>query len=127
VSLWGPQFEAWLYRQFFCNMFWFCPEDDSNFLFLHVHFMASSTQFVILCITESRLLHLGHVFVGIKFISASRLWVVRMSYMAAYHVDLIGAASQVVLRVRHIRFQPTARFFSCYPHLAVWVVVHGQL
>jgi hypothetical protein len=82
-----------------------------SFCFVHVHFMGSSSQSVILCITQSGLLHLGHVFMGTKCISASRLLVGRMSCMAAYHVDLIGASSPVVWRFRHMRFQPTARFF----------------
>jgi hypothetical protein len=79
--------------------------------FVHVHCIGPSPQSVALFVTESGLLHLGHVVVGTKCISASRSWVGRMSCMATYHIDLIGAASPVVWRFRHMRFQPTAGYF----------------
>jgi hypothetical protein len=98
-----------------------------RFCFVHVHCMRPSPQSVILCITHSGLLHLGHVFVDTKCISASRLWVGRMTCMAAYHVDLIGAASPVLWRFAICASKVLQKFFSIYPHLAVWVLIHGQL
>ena len=82
-----------------------------SFCFVHVHCTGPSPHSVILCVTESGLLHLGHVFVGTRFISASLSWVGRMSCMAAYHVDVIGAASPLLCRFRHTRFQAAPGFF----------------
>ena len=48
---------------------------------------------------------------GTRFISARGSWVGRMSFMAAYHVDLIMLDSPLIWRLRHMRFQCTAGYF----------------